>query len=573
MKKYLAILSALAAYSFAQAATNVPVIGSTDPENPTLLSDYPTLTNNSLLWKGRNGGINPTVLYDDYVRVDTDLTLYNMYPSGGGGPHNNANFLFDDGMTITLTASSAIGFNDWSSGAGKASYAMNYNFYTAAGDSATINLNAAYNVSLYCEDNNFTGSAGYTTYGNFGRKFIIGEGITMNAKQDFTLSGHNADLAISDSEFIVNGTLNGSTGVNLTDTIATLGATGTISGADYVAFRSGTAAFLAGRVESAGYVVLNGNITQAASGSIIAPDVYLQTGTAVLNGTVDSSAGTGTRFVVNSGNAVVSAGANVNVSDLYMAGGTITLASDDLSVAQISSQSGTSSTIDTTGGATLTVTNISTLNSNATVTIAGDVETSRIINNGNLVVEEGATLSLNYGNQNAYNSQSAQSLTIRGTMNVTSVTSSWHTSSFLSNGTILVDGGTLHDFASSGDSSGIRIQYGATMSVINGGSVITNSKTFFQLENASLTSDGTATIDVGGFMFANNRKNNNLTIGAASELARKPKLFAQGTNSAEADAYSHLNLTLLSGREGHSIPTARNPASRKRFMSCSAATA
>lgn len=524
-------------------AEKIPLNGTADEANPYLLSSITETTEgNTLLWKGISGqSLEGDVMKNGYVRLDKDITAKEFSPSGGGGPHTNMNLSFDDGKALTLTGS--FSFNDWSNEKGYANYALGYYFSTAEGNTATINVGANQNFVMACDDNNFGGQADYITFGNFGRVVSIGKGITMNVTGTFNAYGHNADLAVSDSNFIVDGTLSGKKTVTFDDTILNQGSTGVITSASDVTITN-TTATLNGEVSGTS-VILGGNITQGSTGTIKTSQVILAGGNVALNGTAQTAEKTALNMSVSSGETALSAGSNVSVSDLNFNGGSLNLTSS-ITVDTISATKNTASKLSTSNGAKLTITNESTLVANSNLELGGNVDVKGVLNSsGTLTIAKDASVAIVRETEAlAFKSTVGSTLNVYGDLTITGKTGSWHSYSGLLRGNINVDGGSLISNSTSKYSSAFQLSYGSLLSLKNGGSIYTKTNVFLQVDNGTITTDGTASIDVGGFMFANNTLNNSITITKASELKSKAVIFAQGGSTGNG---SKLDLKLLSG--------------------------
>ena len=532
----------------ASYAANIDLNGSTDPSTPILISSWAGTSTDAMLWRGK--GLNSSTVTNCYVSVDADVTATQIFPSGGGGVHNNVCLVFENGKTLTLTSSSAFGFNDYYNENGRASYSLNYIFSTAEGNTATVNVNNAtkYTLNLECLDNNFTGSTTYTTYGQTGRIFSIGKGISFNVAGDMEVKGHNAALTVSDSNFIVDGNMNAAKSLAFTNTIFTLNSTGVITSNSFA--MSGTQATIDGSITSATGVTLGGTVNQSAGSVIKASTLGLSGGTVNLAGTVSQSDGSALTLSAVAGSTQFTKGANVNINAISLAGGAVEL-QDDLTVTQVSVAANGASGLSTAAGKTLTVTDASALGStdnySASVTFGGTINftnslASRVTD---LTIAAGATVSVkNAEKTSLVFSQKAGTFLIKGTLLTQSGAYGFHTPSTQILAATTIDGGYFYDSSTGSSSSSIQFWDNSSLLIKNGGTIKVNSNNWLQFNNSNMTTDGTAKIDVGGIMFGNG-STNSVTIAKAEELVSKAKIFFTGpSNTAN---YTTADLILGSG--------------------------
>ena len=97
MKQILLALS-IGAFAVSQSySANVSITGGATADSATLISTKVSeLNGNTFLWKGLNKSIVVDQMSDAYVRIDTDVSMLQIMPSGDGAPHVNANFIFDN---------------------------------------------------------------------------------------------------------------------------------------------------------------------------------------------------------------------------------------------------------------------------------------------------------------------------------------------------------------------------------------------------------------------------------------------------------------------------------------------
>ena len=545
MKQILLALS-IGAFAVSQSySANVSITGGATADSATLISTKVSeLNGNTFLWKGLNKSIVVDQMSDAYVRIDTDVSMNQMMPSGGGAPHVNANFIFDNGTTMNITGTQGIHFNDYGTPPHTASYALGYYFSTAEGNTATINLGKQ-TFNLACSDNNFTGNPdNYQTFGNFGRIVSVGKGITMNSTGDFVVKGGAGDTS-PNSEFILDGTISSDSAVVFRDTVFVQSDTGVITATGDLKIEN-TTAYLNGTL-SGDIVFLGGNVQQASTSKITSSAIILTGGDVVLNGSAQTSSESELVLKVNADTNLWT-NSNVKVNELKFGAGTINL-NTSMSANTINMASTDESAIKTSGDAKLTITGATTLASSSKLTIDGAVDFNNTLimdTNGSLTIAKDASVSITQANEAlAFRSGTNSTTNIYGDLTVSSKTGGWHSASVILRGTNVIDGGSLTALATGTYSSGIQVNQNGTLSLKNGGSVFTNQNVFLQVDNAKLSTDGTASINVGGFMFANDTQNNAITIAKASELKSNAVIFAQGANGGTTG--SKLDLNLLSG--------------------------
>ena len=324
MKQILLALS-IGAFAVSQSySANIEITGGATADSATLISTKVSeLNGNTFLWKGLNQSIVVDQMSDAYVRIDTNVSMNQIMPSGGGGPHVNANFIFDNGTTMNITGTQGINFNNYGTAPHSASYALGYYFSTAEGNTATINL-VEQTFDLNCLDNNYTGNPDkYQTFGNFGRIISVGKGITMNCDNDFVVKGSTPDAKMTSSEFILDGKVTSNTAVVFSNTVLTQGETGVITSTGDIKIEN-TTAYLNGTL-SGNMVYLGGNVQQASTSKITTSTIILTGGDVALNGTAQTADKKALSMSVTEGTTQLSTGANVSVSDLNFAGGKLDL--------------------------------------------------------------------------------------------------------------------------------------------------------------------------------------------------------------------------------------------------------
>lgn len=546
MKQILLALS-IGAFAVSQSySANVAITGGATADSATLISTKVSeLNGNTFLWKGLGKNIIVDQMSDAYVRIDTDVSMDQMMPSGGGSPHVNANFIFDNGTTMNITGTQGIHFNDYGTPPHTASYALGYYFSTAEGNTATVNL-VKQTFNLACSDNNFGGNPdNYQTFGNFGRIVSVGKGITMNSTGDFVVKGSTPDAKMTSSEFILDGTVTSNTAVVFRDTVLTQGETGVITATGDLKIEN-TTAYLNGTL-SGDMVYLGGNVQQASTSKITTSAIILTGGDVALNGSAQTSSESELVLKVNADTNLWT-NSNVKVNELKFGAGTINL-NTSMSANTINMSSNDESAIKTSGDTKLTITGATTLVSSSKLTIDGAVDFNNTLfldPNGSLTIAKDASVSITKADEAlAFRTSHNSTTNIYGDLTVSSKTGSWHSTSVILRGTNVIDGGSLTALATGTYSSGIQVNQNGTLSLKNGGSVFTNKNVFLQVQDAKLSTDGTASINVGGFMFANDTQNNAITIAKASELKSNAVIFAQGSSSGTTG--SKLDLNLLSG--------------------------
>ena len=522
--------------SNASAEDYVDFTASTNPDSPTPISSWTGTSAESILWKGK--GSNSTDSQNCYVLVDTDITAVRFFPSGGGGVHNNVCMTFENGTTFTLTGKNGFEFNDYSQSGISASYAMNYIFSVEEGGTANIDITATqtYNLNLFCLDNNYTGGSNYTTFGKYGRIFSIGDGITFSTAADMNVSGHNPELTEYDSNFILDGKLDVATTLTFNDTILTQGATGEMT-AHYIQILN-TTATLSGSVISETSLSLGGEVTQTSTGVLKGESIGLNGGNISLGGTVSKVDGSATTLATVGGTTYLStSGSGLNVDSFLFGGGSLVL-QNDMSVDNINAVSGTSSSISTAEGVTLTVTGNSEINDSSyssDLTLGGKIvfDGTLLSYGTSITIDSGATVEVMIPELTSNVFEMTRStLTVKGTLLTQSGASSYHkySTSFLN---LTIDGGYFYDSTTALNTSSIRIWGGNTsgqgiLSIQNGGKIKTNAGTFLQINSGDIITDGTASIDVGGLMFANGTTTNSVSVMKSSEFVSKPNIFISG---------------------------------------------
>ena len=238
---------------------------------------------------------------------------------------------------------------------------------------------------------------------------------------------------------------------------------------------------------------------------------------------------------------------NIKVNELKFGAGTINL-NTSMSANTINMSSNDESAIKTSGDAKLTITGATTLASSSKLTIDGAVDFNNTLildGNGSLTIAKDASVSITKANDAlAFRSSEDSTTNIYGDLKLYGKTGSWHSAASIFKGDVMIDGGSLSSLATGTYSTGIQFDKGAKLSLINNASIFTNKDVFLQVNNGTLTTDGTASIDVGGLMFANGTTNNAITIAKASELKSNAVIFAQGGGDGNG---SKLDLNLLSG--------------------------
>ena len=545
MKQILLALS-IGAFAVSQSySANVSITGGATADSATLISTKVSeLNGNTFLWKGLNKSIVVDQMSDAYVRIDTDVSMLQIMPSGGGGPHVNANFIFDNGTTMNITGTQGINFNDYGTPPHTASYALGYYFSTAEGNTATINL-VKQTFNLACSDNNFGGNPdNYQTFGNFGRIVSVGKGITMNSTGDFVVKGGAGDTS-PNSEFILDGTISSDSALVFRDTVFVQSDTGVVKSTGDLKIEN-TTAYINGTL-SGDIVFLGGNVQQASTSKITSSAIILTGGDVALNGSAQTSSESELVLKVNADTNLWT-NSNVKVNELKFGAGTINL-NTSMSANTINMASTDESAIKTSGDSKLTITGATTLASSSKLTIDGAVDFNNTLlldPNGSLTITKDASVSITKADEAlAFRTSHNSTTNIYGDLTVSSKTGSWHSASVILRGTNVIDGGSLTALATGTYSSGIQVNQDGTLSLKNGGSVFTNKNVFLQVQDAKLSTDGTASINVGGFMFANDTKNNAITIAKASELKSNAVIFAQGSSGGTTG--SKLDLNLLSG--------------------------
>ena len=543
MKHTLLTLSACA-FAMSQLWA-VNITGGKTAEEATLISNYASqLEGNTFLWKGLNKNASSVAdqMVDAYVRIDTDVSMLDFKPSGGGGPHSNAIFLFDNGTSMNVTNN--INYNDYGDPDGDhASYAVGLYFATEAGNTASVNFAGKQTFDLNCTDNTYVGNPDYTTFGNFGRIVSVGEGITFNSADIFTVKGSEPNAQISGSNFILDGTINSNTAVIFRDTLLTQSATGVVKATTDLKIENTNAT-----IDGALYgdvVWLGGDVLLGATSKVEASVLALTGGNVTINGTAQNKDGSALLLKVNKGETNLTTNSDVKVGELKMDAGTLNL-QNSMTVQSINLVNTAISTIKTAEGTKLTITDDTTLETGTNLVLSGNVEfKDTLVSKGTLSIEKGTSVAVVHETEAlAMRTDVGSTLNVYGDLTVTGVTGSWHSNSGMLRGTVNVDGGSLVSNSAGKYSSAFQVSNGGSLSIKNGGSIYTKTNVFLQVDNGTVVTDGTASIDVGGLMFANGTQENSITIAKASELKSKSVIFAQGGSNGNT---SKMDLKLLSG--------------------------
>ena len=547
MKKYL-ILMSMAAAGVAFAAG-----GSRDKDNPTLISSWTDNLTGQIVWRGEGKNADLTTMTDLYVKADGNYTIGFFTTSGTGGNHTNMH-LDLDGNTLTSTSGEPLAFNDDSvTIPTPRSYAAGYYLENNSGQVATVNFNATstkFNLATY----DFESQSSIQQ--KYGRVVSIGENVVMNTKnlnvsgKFMKYEGYTAD-PVSDSAFIVNGTLN-TAALNISGTnvnvAGALNATNDVNIANTSFVNSGTIDAKAG--SALGNIYVKEGSTFANTGTIKASNVL------EIDGAKFASDG-----VLNTGCLGIKNGADVTIN------GTLkNYAGNAGSIVRVRGTGNSLTGLNDTGELDFNHIAVKNDAGAADLTIKGKVLSRQITVEVNtaMTVDTGAVMVIGDGTKNSQSLiANGGSVLVKGTLVHQVLGSSDVITTGVSLGNITVDGGTLAEIAMNGNvgSAGFGIKKGQTIKLVNGGKIASyagndQKQAILALAGGTLELDATSRIHTKQIAFAidTNAKANNggtLKLGSAANLAAGTQIIIKDNNSGTSrlelakDSYEIAKIRLL----------------------------
>ncbi len=547
MKKYL-ILMSMAAAGIAFAAG-----GSRDKDNPTLISSWTDDLTGQIIWRGEGKNADLTTMTDLYVKADGNYTIGNFTTSGTGGNHTNMH-LDLDGNTLTSASGEPLAFNDdLVTIPTPRSYAAGYYLENSSGQVATVNFNATstkFNLATY----DFESQSSIQQ--KYGRVVSIGENVVMNTK-NLTVSGkfmkydgYTAD-PVSDSAFIVNGTLN-TAALNVSGTNAnvagTLNATSDVTIANTAFVNSGTIDAKAG--SALGNIYVREGSTFANTGTIKASNVL------EIDGATFTSNG-----VLNTGCLSIRNGADVTIDGTFK-----NYAGNAGSIVRARGTGNSLTGLNDTGELDFNHIAVKNDAGAADLTIKGKVLSRQITVEANtaMTVDTGAVMVIGDGTKNSQSLiANGGSVLVKGTLVHQVLGSQDVVTTGVSLGNITVDGGTLAEIAMNGNvgSAGFDIKNGQTIKLVNGGKIASyagndQKQAILALTGGTLELDATSRILTKQIAFAidtNAQANNGgtLKLGSAANLAAGTQIIIKdnksGTSRLELakDSYEIAKIRLL----------------------------
>lgn len=174
--KHIITLSTVFLSALCAQAVDYNLVGSDDEANPLMFSSgavrttggetaTPT-TSDRLLWRGT---WSTSERNDAYLAVDADssFSAERIMVSGTGGQYSDLNLKFENNSQLSLYSS--LDFNG-------TAYAIDMNFYTAAGATAKINFLTDFATTL-------------ATTNTVNRNVIFGSGLTVNVARNVGVTG------------------------------------------------------------------------------------------------------------------------------------------------------------------------------------------------------------------------------------------------------------------------------------------------------------------------------------------------------------------------------------------------
>ena len=547
MKKYL-ILMSMAAAGVAFAAS-----GSRDKDNPTLISSWTDNLTGTIVWRGENKGVaDLTTMTDLYVKADGDYTIGSFTTSGTGGNHTNMH-LDLDGNTLTSTSGEPLAFNDdLKTIPTPRSYAAGYYLENNSEQVATVNFNAA-NVKFYLATYDLESQSSIQQ--KYGRVVSIGENVVMNTK-NLTVSGkfmkydgYTAD-PVSDSAFIVNGTLN-TAALNISGTnvnvAGALNATNDVSIANTSFVNSGTIDAKVGT--GLGSIYVKEGSSFANTGTIKASNVL------EIDGAKFASDG-----ILNLGCLSIRNGADVTIDGTFK-----NYAGDAGSIVRVRGTGNSLTGLNQTGELDFNHIAVKNDAGAADLTVKGTVLSKQLTveSNTSMTVDSGAVMVVGDGTKNSPSViANSGSVVVKGTLvhqvlGANDVYTTW-----VSLGNVTVDGGTLAEIAMNGNvgSAGFGIKKGQTIKLVNGGKIGSfagddQTQAILALAGGTLELDATSRILTKQIAFAMTDKTANnggtLKLGSAANLAAGTQIIIKDNDSETSrlelakDSYEIAKIRLL----------------------------
>lgn len=548
MKKYL-ILMSMAAAGVAFAAS-----GSRDKDNPTLISSWTDNLTGQIVWRGENKGVaDLTTMTDLYVKADGDYTIGSFTTSGTGGNHTNMH-LDLDGNTLTSTSGEPLAFNDdLKTIPTPRSYAAGYYLENNSEQVATVNFNAA-NVKFYLATYDLESQSSIQQ--KYGRVVSIGENVVMNTK-NLTVSGkfmkydgYTAD-PVSDSAFIVNGTLNTAelniSGTNV-NVAGALNATNDVSIANTSFVNSGTIDAKAGT--GLGSIYVKEGSSFANTGTIKASNVL------EIDGAKFASDG-----ILNLGCLSIRNGADVTIDGTFK-----NYAGDAGSIVRVRGTGNSLTGLNQTGELDFNHIAVKNDAGAADLTVKGTVLSKQLTveSNTSMTVDSGAVMVVGDGTKNSSSViANSGSVVVKGMLVHQVLGSNDVCTTGVSLGNVTVDGGTLAEIAMNGNvgSAGFGIKKGQTIKLVNGGKIGSfagddQTQAILALAGGTLELDATSRILTKQIAFAMTDKNSNnkggtLKLGSAANLAADTRIIIKDNDSETSrlelakDSYEIAKIRLL----------------------------
>lgn len=385
--KHIITLSTVFLSALCAQAVDYNLVGSDDEANPLMFSSgavrttggetaTPT-TSDRLLW---HGTWSTSERNDAYLAVDADssFSAERITVSGTGGQYSDLNLKFENNSQLSLYSS--LDFNG-------TAYAIDMNFYTAAGATAKINFLTDFATTL-------------ATTNTVNRNVIFGSGLTVNVARNVGVTG-----AVGGGALTVNcdWTTTGTT--RFTD--GTVNINGKYSGIA-AATLSNVALNVAGSF---------------SSGAVTATDTTLALSEGATFSSTSSLTTAGASALTVAKGATLSSAGSMTIGSLSALNlnGTLNVGNNLLF------EKDTTSTADVTIGSEAVITAKSfrtrqtklILTSGSQMTLDNDTGTISFVNAGNgSVVESGSTLTINTSNSEIQSIANHANLIINGKLNV-----------------------------------------------------------------------------------------------------------------------------------------------------------
>ena len=385
---------------------NISVNGSTDPENPIMLSSYTFAATDDLLWKGINKDSQLTdPFFDGYLMVDEGQTFTagKLFVSGTYGKSSNVNVIFGDGATLNLTGGKSLSRN-------QLEYYMDMRFTVVEGGSATLNVGGL----------DFTGD---NTLGNVspnnGESVDIYFGKGLNVVSAGSLSVASGEGM---GTFGVGGTMTVNGNASFNKAIVNIEDTGsiTVTGKSHL---SGNIV-VDGTYTSKGYVTTNTEdvSTLVVNGSFISEQYFSGADAKAIQVTVNDGGlfSIAQKYAIYNGSSFTMNGEST--------GSVLEFAISSGATATI----GSGATLDVTGGAGITVSSGKEATDGSIIeggkmVIAGDVNVAKSVtvsadktafNGSSLVIEEGGSLTVGGSSTRGLAVYEGGSLAVNGALTV-----------------------------------------------------------------------------------------------------------------------------------------------------------